>query len=394
MAHDAMASDAQPFPDSEYESRQRAFKRAMDDARLDAVLLYHQESLYYLYGYDQIGYWVYQAFVVPRSGDPVAICRRADADMIEASPWVHDVRVWMDDSEVDPGQLTAQVVSDLGLLKPGVRIGVERKAHSLLPYYWDLVREHLDGATELVDASDLVSDLRIVKSPLEQESMRQAASIMDAAFGAGFATLGDRVRESDVHAAVVRTMYERGGEHPAVAPPIASGPRTLTQTHGAATRRRIRTGDAVTVEIGAAFNRYHAVGLRSGFVGRPPASVERLHASLVAALETGLAGVRPNMASAELAGITLDELDRQGFDRRGRHVGYGIGIGYPPTWLDSLRIKETDEHLLVPGTTFFFFLGAFSDDRATYLGVGDPVLVTADGGTVLSTVDRRLHIVS
>jgi Xaa-Pro dipeptidase len=160
MAHEATAGGAENVPISEYESRQRAFKDAIDAAGLDAVLLYHQESLYYLYGYDQIGYWVYQTFVVPRSGEPVAICRRADADMIEASPWVRDVRVWMDDSDIDPGQLTAQVVTDLGLMKPSVRIGVERKAHSLLPYYYDLVRERLGPPVELVDASDLVSDLR------------------------------------------------------------------------------------------------------------------------------------------------------------------------------------------------------------------------------------------
>lgn len=382
-----------PFPIEEYESRQRAFTSAMEAAGLDAVLLYQQESLYYLYGYDQIGYWVYQAFVASPNRQPIAIGRRADADMMEALPWVDDVRVWMDDSEVDPGQLTAQILSDLGLLRRGARIGVERKAHSLLPYYYDLVRDRLAGIVELVDASDLVADLRIVKSPREQESMRQAASIMDAAFEAGLGAVRDGNRESDVHEAIVSTMYRLGGEHPAVAPPIGSGPRTLTQTHGAATRRRIRTGDAITIEIGAAFDRYHAVGLRSGFVGTPPASVERLHDSLVAALEAGLAGIRPGMPSAELAAITLDELGRHGFDRRGRHVGYGIGIGYPPTWLDSLRIKETDSHVLEPGTTFFLFLGAFSEDRQTYLGVGDPVLVTPDGGTVLSTVDRRLQIV-
>ena len=69
-----------PFPIEEYESRQRAFTSAMEAAGLDAVLLYQQESLYYLYGYDQIGYWVYQAFVASPNRQPLAIGRRADAD--------------------------------------------------------------------------------------------------------------------------------------------------------------------------------------------------------------------------------------------------------------------------------------------------------------------------
>jgi Xaa-Pro dipeptidase len=382
------------FPLEEYKARQQALASSMESAGLDGIMLFHQESLYYLYGYDQIGYWVYQTVIVPRSGSPVTICRRADELIVRASPWLRDVRVWWDDSPVDPGDITYEVVSDLGLIGYGKRIGIERKAHSLLPFYYDMVRTRLESEVELVDASDLITELRIRKSPRETANVVQAARIMDHAFRAALAGLESGVRECDVHAAVMNAMYAAGGEIPAVPPPISSGPRTLMQTHGGATRRVIATGDAVTIEIGAAFNRYHAVGLRSAFVGEPPSEIVQLHDALVRALEAGLRHLRPGMPAAELARLTLDDLEQSGYDRRRRHVGYGTGIGYPPTWLDSLRIKETDEHVLDPGTTFFYFLGAFSADGNAYLGVGDPILVTDEGPKVLTEIDRRLFIVA
>jgi Xaa-Pro dipeptidase len=381
-----------PFAEREFEARQAALWAAMEDANLDGLLLFNQESLYYLYGYDQIGYWVYQTFVVPRGGQPVAICRRADEMIVRGSPWVADVKVWMDDSDVDPGDLTRSVLEELDLLGPSRRIGVEMKTHALLPYYYAMVSSRLAGAVELVDVSDIVTELRIRKSPQEMVYLREASVIMDAGFKAGLREARAGVRECDIHAAICDAMYRAGGELPAVPPPIASGPRTLTQTHGGATERRLEPGEAVTIEVGGVRKRYHTVALRSAHVGTPPPEIVRLHDGLTAALRAGLAAVRPGMRSAELARVTLDELERHGYDRRRRHVGYGTGIGYPPTWLDSLRIKESDTHTLDPGTSVFLFLGAFTPDGSNYLGIGDPILVTEDGVERLTTMEHDLFL--
>jgi Xaa-Pro dipeptidase len=382
------------FARSEYEARMQRTLAAMHEARVDALLMFHQESMYYLFGYDQIGYWVYQTIVLPADASPpTAICRGADELMIQASPFITDVRPWLDDSEVDAGAFTAEVLKERRLLARGRRIGIEKKSHALLPYYYDLLRAHIPAEVELVDASDLVTELRLVKSPAELGYMRRAGAILDRAFGAAFEAVRPGVRECDVNAAVLHTLSSLGADYPAVAPPIASGPRTLTQTHGAATERVLQSGEPFIIEIGAPYRRYHAVAVHSGHLGEPPAEIRELYDAMREGVGEGIAATGPGIPAAGVAAAVLRRLAAQGLSRKGRHVGYGVGIGYPPTWLDSLRIKETDRHVLQPGMTFFLFVGALTRGSAQCLYVGEPVAVTDRGCERLSALPSQLRVV-
>jgi Xaa-Pro dipeptidase len=359
---------------------------------LDAILLFHQESMYYLFGYDQIGYWVYQTVLLPVDGEPGAVVRKVDEALIREPGLVGDIRVWFDDPDKDPIALTGDILKDRGMTSTRCRVGVEMKSHALLPYYYERLRSELGSSVTFVDASDLVTDLRTIKSPAEIALMRKAADIMDNAFVAGRNVLRPGNRECDVGAAIAHALYANGGDPPAVPAPIASGERTFTGTHGAPTERVMQHGEPATIEIGAAYKRYHAVGLRSAVLGRAEtrSHAQSLHDSLVAGLAAGEALIKPGNEVRAVAARVLDALDELGVNRRGRHLGYGIGIGYPPTWLDSLRIKLTDPRTLDSGMTFFYMVGAQLEDGSGYLAVGDPVLVTSTGCEYLSALPREL----
>ena len=381
-----------PFERAEYAARLQRTRAAMREAGLDALLVFHQEHMFYLAGYDQIGYWVYQVLIVPAADEPMtAVVRKVDELLVRDGGIVEDVRVWLDDTTRDPARQTADILAERGLLR-GKRLGIERKSHALLPYYYDLLREALDGA-QVVDASDLVTELRVVKSPAEIAYMRRAGEVMDAGVRAAWETLRPGVRESDVHAAVASAMYHAGGEHPSVAPPMGSGPRTLTQTHGAATTREVRAGDPFLLEVGGCVRRYHAVCMRTASVGPPSVQMLSMHDAIRAATDAGLAAIKPGVPTAQVARVVHDGLDRHGYSRRGQHVGYGIGLGYPPTWIDSLRIKETDSHVLREGMTFLFHAGLVSPEHDVYVALGDPVLVSVTGHERLTRLPRELTIV-
>ena len=380
------------FTREEYEGRIAAARGAMRDAGLDALLLFDQASLYYLFGYDQIGYWVYQTVLLPVEGEPVAVARKADESMIRATGLITDVRIWLDDPDADPISMTASALGDRGLSGGRQDLGIEMKSHALLPYYYEALRSQLDGRFRLTDASDLVGILRMAKSTTEIGYMRRAGEIMDAAFLAAREQLRAGARECDLHAAIAHTLYVHGGDPPAVPPPIGTGPRTMTQTHGSATERVMEPGDAATLEIGAPYKRYHAVGLRSAVLARSDARLQRLYDGLLAGLDSGEERIRPGASSSDVAAETLEGLKRHGVSRRGRHVGYGIGIGYPPTWLEPMRLKLTDSHTLRPGMTFFHFVGAPTEAEDAYLAVGDPILVTETGYERLSRLPRELWL--
>jgi len=380
-----------PFSRAEYDERLRRTREAMRQAGLDALLVFHQEHMFYLAGYDQIGYWVYQVLVVPAAAAPMtAIVRKVDELLVRQGGIVDDVRVWLDDATRDPAEQTADVLRERGLLD-GRRLGIERKSHTLLPHYYDLLRDALRGA-ELVDASDLVTDLRLVKSRAEVAYMRRAGEVMDAGVRAALDVLRPGVRECDVHAAVAHAMYAAGGEPPAVAPPMGAGPRTLTQTHGAATTRTIAAGDPFLLEVGGCVRRYHAVCMRTASLGPPSATMRSMYDAIREATDAGFAAIEPGVPTAEVARRVHDTMATRGYSRRGQHVGYGIGLGYPPTWIDSLRIKETDAHVLQPGMTFLLHSGLIAPDGSFYVALGDPVLVTERGADRLTALDRDLPV--
>jgi Xaa-Pro dipeptidase len=257
-------------------------------------------------------------------------------------------------------------------------VGIELLTHALLPAYHQDLRHRLDGRAVLTDASAVVGDLRVVKDPYEIAWFREAAHQLDAAFRVAGETVADGVPETEVHRAVVGELYRLGGDPPAIPPPIASGPRTLTQTHGAATTRRMRAGETVVVEIGASATRYHAVGAVSYVIGRPDPAVARLHETMVETLEAGFAAFVPGRPIADVSRLVQRLLTERGVSRAGRHVGYGTGIGFPPTWLENLRIKATEPRVLVPGMTFFYFIGLPGPDGSS-LYLGEPVLITDTG---------------
>lgn len=171
-----------PFERAEYERRFATVRRALEDAELDALLVFHQENMNYLFGYDQNGYWVYQVAVVTRERDDIVVLARpADHALIAGLPFVEDLRLWRDDSDDDPAQMTADILADVGALGSGRRVGIELHSHALLPYHHGRLHATLGGRVELVDASDLIADLRVRKSDAEVAYCRQAGEILDAA---------------------------------------------------------------------------------------------------------------------------------------------------------------------------------------------------------------------
>jgi len=382
-----------PFDDVEYTERINNAKRSMSAQGIDALLLFHQESMFYLFGYDQLGYWVYQVAILSLSEEKITVvCREADRDLVEGLPLVREVRVWLDDSADDPIDITTRTLRDLALMGPGRRVGIELRSHALLPFYFRRLADALASSVELLDASDLVTELRLRKSAAEVAYVRKAAFALDASFEASFAAIRPGVRENEVLGCAWKAMMDAGGEVPAIVPPLASGPRTLFGTHGAATNRVLQSGDLFQLEIGAAYQRYHAVGVHSKWLGAPPPDVQRAFDDLRQTLELGIESIGPGVPVADVAGRVNSALKTSGMYTPGQHIGYGTGIGYPPTWLDNLRVKETDQHVLEANMLLFLFLYYNCDDGVSLLFIGEPVLVTPEGVDRLSSVPFSLEV--
>ena len=195
------------FEPSEYEGRLARTRAEMARRGLDALLLFAPESQYWLTGYDTFGYCFFQCLIVSDRG-PVLLTRSADLRQAELTSTVRDIRVWRDREGHDPTEDLVRLLRDLGLA--GRRIGWETRTQGLVHAHGAALAVRLDG---LVEASDLMGRLRLVKSPAEIACVRRAAALADAAWEAGLAEIGPGAEEGRILAAMQGAVFEGGGDY-------------------------------------------------------------------------------------------------------------------------------------------------------------------------------------
>ena len=167
------------FTRDEFAARQRRAREEMAKAGLDGLLIFRQESMYYLTGYDTSGYSMFQGMYLGADGALALLTRSADQRQAHLTSVIEDIRIWTDREGADPAGELRDMVADYG--GRGKRIGVEYHAYGLTAQRGKMVDAAFAGFCELVDASDLVRLLRLVKSPAELAYLREAGRLVDAA---------------------------------------------------------------------------------------------------------------------------------------------------------------------------------------------------------------------
>src|SRR4028118_933386 len=148
------------FTADELAARRKAAGDDLADRNLDGLLVFRQESMYYLTGYDTFGYVFFQCLYMGADGETLTLLTRTpDVRQAEHTSVIGDIRVWCAAEGVDPAQQREEILEGHGCR--GERLGVETDAYGLTGYNLKRVEAAMDGFCELVEASDLVTGLRI-----------------------------------------------------------------------------------------------------------------------------------------------------------------------------------------------------------------------------------------
>jgi Xaa-Pro dipeptidase len=162
---------------------------------------------------------------------------------------------------------------------------------------------------------------------------------------------------------------------------LTSGPRSVF-VHGTPGHRLLEPGDLIHIEIGGVEARYNAVGLQTLCVGgaQPSAVGVHLYNVAVACLRAGLEAIRPDVEAHEVEAPALAILREAGLGNGFKmRFAYGIGIGYPPTWLDPFEITRTSTQRLLPGTTFVVHACLLGEPARVGVVVGGTFAMGDDG---------------
>lgn len=338
------------FPESEHRERLARARKILRQNGIDCCVSVAPEHLYYLAGYDS---WVSvnspQALIfMADGGEPALVVRDVDLALPRETSWVSDVRSYHLFSDDVPA-LIAAVAREKGLA--GGKVAIETQSYALPHALGQAVARALAPAT-VVDATDLLGATRLIKSTREMGYLRQAASYAQAGLDAARRTLKPGITEIALAAAVEGGMRGAGSDYWSIPTELASGPRTAGG-HATARERVIESGDLVHLEFAGVHRRYHTAAIQTFAVGQPSHRAREIYDLGRASLAAGIAAIRPGAPVAAVEEASLEPLRAAGLEGAAiMRFGYGIGIAYPPIWLEPLQISRGIDQRLEPGMVF------------------------------------------
>ena len=327
--------DRLPFDDAEYRRRLDGVRAAMAKQDIAAFISFTPENIYYLTGHDTPGYYFYQACVVAPGRPPVNVLRRIETTNTLGRSWPR-LAVGYEDRQ-DPIEVTLGLLQELGVA--GRTIGVESDAWFVTPKRAVQLQRGIEQAGgRIVDASQTVEGLRVIKSAPELTYIRAGARAVEAAMRAGFAASRVGTNENDVAGVIVAELIRHGGEYAGLPPFITSGPRT-SLCHSTWAGRRLETGDVIGFELPDVIKRYCAALFRMGFLGNPDAEFTRRYTMVREALENVIAAIRPGATSGDVHNANKAAFTKYGYGHMlGHRPGYSVGINYPPDWGEAHHV--------------------------------------------------------
>jgi Xaa-Pro dipeptidase len=376
------------FDRAVYAARRRRVGDSIAAAGLDGLLVTIPENIYYLTGLDHFGYFAFHMLVFPADGEPVLIARQMETVTVGRDVPDLEFAGYGDDDDL-AAHCREVMTRSIG----GGKVGVESSSTNLSPLLAAGIAAGWKG--DLVDASDLVAELRMIQGREELAVTRRAAIVTDAMMDAAIAAAGEGVTERAVAAAALGAMMAAGGEPPAFWPLVRSSNR-LNEDHTTWTDYPLRRGDALFLEMSGSIGRYHAPMGRVVFVGEAPPGADFVAGVSLEAFDTARRRAVPGTEAGQVYDAWQSVLDTAGLSHyRRHHCGYLTGIGFPPTWSGSgvpRGLRAGSPQVLAAGMLFHQMSWVMGTGQGDYF-VSDPVVVTPGGGERLSSVSQELRVV-
>ena len=328
------------FADEEFENRTLRAQEIMHEYELDGILLTTPQNIRYFTGYDS-QFWESPTrpwfVIVPLSGKPIAIVPEIGESEFKKT-WLDEIKTWPSPRPEDEG--VSLLKSNLENVKKTFgQIGLELGSEMALrmPISDFLKLKEVVG-TNLVDGSNAIWDMRMIKTNEELKKIKFVCSIASDAYNVLPSTLsiGNTEREA-VHKLKI-DILNRGADSVPFMPGI-SGQGGVPQIVCGPTDRILDDGDILFIDTGSTFDGYFCDFDRNYAFGRVASDVEKVYQILWQATEIGIKTAIPGATTNDIFNAMNKVIQDGG--TIGNNVGrLGHGLGLQLTEPPSHRLGE------------------------------------------------------
>lgn len=382
------------FSMPEFKRRLMALRSKMKDANIDALITTTTENIFYLTGYQTLGYWFFQALVVPLESPPFMIVRALEHPNITQRTYLSESFTYSDNA--DPIKVFADALNEKGLSSK--RLGVELNSYFLRNREYAEIQSALPNA-KFEDTSGFVEDCRKIKSKAEIRVLKKAGRFTKIGMNEGLKRAAVGCSENDIAVSFYSGAIGAGGHYMAMPPFVASGPRSYLP-HATYMNRTIEPNEFVLFEGAGSYLRYHAPCMRTIYTAKAKPWHKDIESILQDALSTTIAAMKPGITAGEVDAINQSVVRNNSFDgTQTSRSGYSVGIAFSPDWGEGhiiSLIKGNDtvlEENMVFHVLSYIEIPATTHAVASRFGLSDTVYVTPAGGVSLINLPHTIHFV-
>tara|TARA_B100000482_G_C12600775_1_gene295106 strand:+ start:566 stop:1696 length:1131 start_codon:yes stop_codon:yes gene_type:complete len=373
------------FLEAEFYQRTEKTQKLMYERGLDAILLCTEAEVRYYTGFRSL-FWQSPTrpwfVVIPQRGKPIAVIPEIGRDLMERT-WVDEIITWPSPRREDDGvSLLVKVLK--GSNKIGLLKGEEASLRMPLNDF-ETLNSKINGS--FIDCSDLVKEVRLVKSELEINIIRQVCSIASCAFDRAHQLfhigqpLDQAFRDFKI------ALLEAGAEE---VPYLVGGAGQdgYSDVISPPSNQLLKNGDILMLDTGSSLKGYFCDFDRNWAIGKASNLAKTAYSKLYNATEVALKKIRPGMTCAQVFSLINSSLG-EGDSDIGR-MGHGLGIQlteYPSLMLnDKTVLRENMVMTIEPSLSYGDGLMMVHEENIC-IRDGEPELLTKRAAEELPVLD-------
>ncbi len=258
----------------------------------------------------------------------------------------------------------------------GSSVGIERE------YLSDLLSSQLD-AHNITAIDAWLEPLRMIKTDEELVKLRRNFALTDIGHVAARAAMAAGKREIDIWNALEGAIQAAAGCRVVLGNDCVVGYRSPNNIGGWPLDYEIHPQDSLIVDISVVLDGYWSDSCATYYAGERTALQEKMHRTMVEALEFGISLVRPGAVAKEIDHKLRTFVTDAGYPGYLHHTGHGVGV----SGHEAPRIVPYNDEVLREGMVILLEPGSYFPGQ-TGVRLEDAMLVTANGAEVLTHHDK------